>query len=185
MSKILLTGLLSLILAFGNGCTGMLWQNTDWDCKPDNNPNLHVFNAARQQDLLVVYNEFSERTKVVRARAYLLYQNQKLVKQLKPPHFVSTNLARNLPPVPLFQTLPTGTNITESLYVVAPTNDVTFTVYSNQIASVSYSLPWYKDHEGQVERDFLSPVTVTVDAVIVVAAIGVVVGVWVLANQCH
>jgi hypothetical protein len=171
---------LLLPLVFGNGCTNLLWQNTDWDCKPASNPNLRVFNAIQKHDLLVVYDEVSERTKAVHTRAYLLYQNQERVLLQKRPHFVSTNLVRNLAPVPLFHAPQPGTNIPEPLYIVAPQYDVTFTVCSNQTAGNSYSLPWYSDRVGQVERFFFSPVAITVDA----ALVGAVIYFGVLGGEC-
>jgi hypothetical protein len=163
--------LLFPLLLISGGCTGMLWQNTDWDCKPDSTPNLRVFDAASQKDLLVVYNEFSERTKTIHTRAYLLNKNQNNVVLQKHPHFVSTNLAGNLPPVPVFQTPPIITSLSQPLYVVAPTNAVGFMVYSNQTSIGSFDLPWYSDRTGQIERIALSPVAITVDVVIVGAAI--------------
>src|ERR1700722_10201519 len=103
------------LLLMSSGCTNMLWQSSDWDCKPANNPNLLVYNVARQKDLLVVYNEFSERNKAIHTRAYLLYKNQGRVALQKRPYFVSIKLARGLPSVPIFQSPQISTNYSQPL----------------------------------------------------------------------
>lgn len=76
--------LLLLLPLMTGGCTGLLWYNTDWTDKPAANPDLHLFQVERQKDLLVVYDEYSERNKAVRKRAYLLYKNQQRVEQGQP-----------------------------------------------------------------------------------------------------
>lgn len=154
-----------------NGCTGLLWQGTDWDCKPAGNPDLQLFHAVRQNDWLVVYDEISERDEMVRPRAYFLYKNQQRVALRKRPHFVNPRTARGLPTVPVFETLEANTNFSTGLYVVAPTNTASFTIYSNQAPVASYDLPWYPDPLGRAERFALSPIMITADVVIVGAII--------------
>ena len=158
---------LLLPLLLSSGCTNLLWQNTDWDCRPASQTNLQVYNAAQKQDLLVIYDEVSDRTLAVHTRAYWLHQNQQRVVAQKRPHFVSPNLASQLAAVPIFQAPPTGTNAPGPLYIVAPKFDLTFTVYANQMADGTYGLPFYKDRVGQAERFFFSPVAITVDAALV------------------
>ena len=54
-----------LLLPFGSGCvTKALWTNEYLeDCKEPATPvNLHLFDAKQKNDLLVVYDEYSERS---------------------------------------------------------------------------------------------------------------------------
>ena len=153
---------LFLIPLLANGCTNMLYEKTDWDCRPANDPQLQVFNAARQKDLLIVYNEFSERDKSTASRAYFLYKNQRQVALKEPPQFVSTNLANNLARVPVFNEL--QTNDAPPLYVVISPPAASFVVCANQTTNL-YDLPWYPDSGGKLDRALLSPATATVDVV--------------------
>ena len=67
--------LLLLPLIFGSGCaTQALWDNENLEAvkEPADKPNLRLFDAKRHDDLLVVYDEYSERSNGVRTRAYWL-----------------------------------------------------------------------------------------------------------------
>jgi hypothetical protein len=123
--------LLLLLPLVTGGCTGLLWDNTDWENRPAANPNLRLFQVEQQKDFLVVYREYCERTKVTRPRAYLLYKNQNRVKQIQRPHFASLRMAQGLPEVPVFQErMPADTNSLPALYSVVSTNTESFMVYS-------------------------------------------------------
>ncbi len=154
--------LLFLIPALAGGCTNMLWQKTDWDCYPAPDPQLRVYDATRQKDLLIVYNEFSERTKSTETRAYFLRKNQQRVALKEEPHFVSTNLTRQLTPIPVFQE--PQTNFPPPFYVVVSSKAAAFTIYSNQVVNL-YDLPWYPDNAGRLDRALFGPAAVTVDIV--------------------
>ncbi|HEX7617289.1 MAG TPA: hypothetical protein VF480_01070, partial [Verrucomicrobiae bacterium] len=80
------------------------------------------------------------------------------------PHFVSTNLTCHLPPVPVRSSV--TTNAPELFYVVA-TNGGNFTLFSDRRESGSYSLPFYNDGIGRMERAAWTPLTVTADLTIV------------------
>jgi hypothetical protein len=171
--------LLPLLLTLVSGCaTKALWDNENLEAvkEPANPLNLHLFDAKRQNDLLVVYDEYSERSDAVRTRAYWLNQNQARVDQRRAPHFASTNLMRHLSPVPVFYATPGETNWTFALYAVVETNRESFTLYFNNGKTSRHGLPTYNDGRGRVEKIALTPVAVTADLTI----IGGYLGVWCL-----
>jgi len=161
--------LLPLLLA--SGCaTNALWNKTsldDWN-EPANHPNLRLFHAEGQSDLVVVYDEYSERNDSVHTRAYLLQKNAKLLDERRQPDFVSTNLVRGLRPVSVFRTdVLSATNSSPPLYAVAGTSGQTFTIYSREGISSSHELPVYNDGKGRWVRIALTPVTVVADTTII------------------
>lgn len=170
-----------LLAVAGNGCaTKALWENGDLEaCRTPAEPaNLRLFEAKQRNDLLVVYDEYSERNDRVRTRAYWLNENQELVKRLREPDFVNTNLSRNLQPVPLFNSFSNvATNF--PIYAVA-TNYESFTVFSTQGIN-SYDLPVYNDGWGKYEKTALTPVMVVADLTI----IGGVVGYYILEGMAE
>jgi hypothetical protein len=159
-----------LLLTLGSGCaTKALWNNGNLEAikEPASNINLRLFDAKRQNDLLVVYDEYSERNDGIHTRAYWLNENEALVHQRRTPHFVNANLMRNLPSVPVFYSTPGETNWTLSLYAVVETNQQSFTLYSDSNKIGSHDLPFYSDGKGKIEKIALTPVTVTADLTIV------------------
>ena len=171
---------LSLLPLLTGGCTGFLWTNADWSDRPAINPKFRLFQAERQKDLVVVYDEYSERTRSIRARAYLLYKNQSRVEQNLRPHFVGIRMVQGLATVPVFQDpIPPDTNSLPVLYAVVSTNTESFLVCSNHQTVGSHTLPIYTDPVSVVERNALSPVAVTVDVVLVAGAIYC----WVIAPK--
>ena len=157
------------------GCaTNALWNKTQLDAwnEPADNPKLQLFDASRQKDFLVVYDEYSERHDSTRTRAYLLNQNEKRVAQGRKPHFVSAQRSRELPPIPVLQTLPAAnTNFAPAVYTVISTNKQSFTIYSNE-QRTNHDLPVYNDGWGQTDRIALTPVAVTADLSIVGGILG-------------
>jgi hypothetical protein len=135
----------------------------EWN-EPAANPNLRLFRDARQDDFLVVYDEYSGRHDTTQARAFYLHQNLKPLAQDHRPHFVSTNLTCHLPPVPVLSSV--TTDAPELFYAVA-TNGGNFTLFSSGRESGSYPLPSYNDGIGRMERIAWTPLTVTADLTIV------------------
>ena len=165
-----------LLIIFNSGCaTHALWTKTNLDAfnEPADDSRLRVFTASRQKDWLVVYDEYSERGDSTRTRAYFLNQNQKRIEQRRRPDFVSTNSLRGLKPVPI---LPAAnfpeTNPLPALYVVAETNNLSFTLYDRRRAIGSYDMPVYNDGQARVARIALTPVTVVADLTIVGGCLG-------------
>jgi hypothetical protein len=159
-----------LHLTFGSGCaTKALWDNGGLEAwrEPASPVNLHLFVARRKNDLLVVYDEYSERSDGIHTRAYWLNENQARMDQRHAPHFASTNLMHNLPSVPVFYSTPGETNWTLPLYAVVETKKQSFTLYSNNGKIGLHDLPIYNDGKGRVEKNALTPVAVTADLTIV------------------
>ena len=91
--------LLPLGLLFFSGCmTHKLWTESKLDSwnEPMPQPNLRLFQALNRSDVLVVYEEFSERSEVAQTRAFFLNENKKALAQHTRPHFVPTKLAAGL-----------------------------------------------------------------------------------------
>jgi hypothetical protein len=158
-----------------SGCvTDALWNKSqldDWN-EPANDANVHLFEASRQKDFLVVYDEYSERHDSIHTCAYFLNQNQKGVAQGQKPHFVDAGLSHQLPPVPIFQTLPeSDANFSQMIYAVISTNKQSFTIYSGQ-KKTDYNLAVYNDGRGQIDRIALTPVAATADLTIVGGLLG-------------
>jgi len=165
-----------LLLPLAGGCvTKCLWDNGRLDaCKePADNPNLRLFEAKSQTNLLVIYDEFSERTEAVHTRAYWVNENETLIHKGMHPHFTGTNSMRNLPVVPVsYAPIPAGINLPPALCAVVATNKQSFTLYLANRATASHDLPVYNDGKGRLERIALTPVAVAADLTIVGGVIG-------------
>jgi hypothetical protein len=171
--QLLTIGLLLPLLT--SGCaTNALWNKTQLDAwnEPDDSPRLQLFDASRQKDFLVVYDEYSERHDSTRTRAYFLNQNEQRVEQGRKPHFVSAQRSRELPPIPVWQTLPlSNTNVPPAVYAIISTNKQSFTIYSNE-QRANHDLPVYNDGWGRTDRIALTPLAVTADLTIVGGVLG-------------
>jgi hypothetical protein len=169
-----------LLLTLGSGCaTRALWNNENLEAvkEPANSINLHLFDAKQKNDLLVVYDEYSERSDKICTRAYWLNENESRVNQRRAPHFTSTSLTGNLPSVPVFyEPASSETNLTQALYAVVATNEQSFTLFSGKHEIGSHDLPFYNDGAGRIEKTALTPITLTADLTI----IGGYIGVWYL-----
>jgi hypothetical protein len=153
-----------------SGCaTNALWNKAQLDAwnEPAANSKLQLFDASQQKDFLVVYEEYSERHDSTRTRAYFLNQNEMRVEQGRKPHFVSAQLSRELPPIPVWETLPlANTNFPPTVYAVISTNKQSFTIYSNE-QGTNHDLPVYNDGWGRTDRIALTPVAVVADLTII------------------
>ena len=111
--------LLLMLPVLASGCvTHKLWSEKtmdEWN-EPAPNPHLRLFHDDKQADVLVVYDEYSSRHCTTNTRAFFLYQNQKPLAQNQRPYFVSTRMASQLPPVPVFSSV--TANPPESFYAV-------------------------------------------------------------------
>lgn len=165
-----------LLLTFGSGCaTKALWNNANLeDCKEPASPvNLHLFDAQRRNDLLVVYDEYSERSDKIHTRAYWLDENQSRVDQQRAPHFINTHLSGSLPPVPVFYgSTSNEMNLARPLYAVVAMNNRSFTLYSGNRKIGSHDLPVYNDGRGRVDKIALTPIAVTADLTIIGGYVG-------------
>ena len=168
--------LLLLLPLLSGGCvTRALWTNGyfDDDNEPASEANPRLFEAKPQKDLLVAYEEYSERSGKAHTRAYLLNQNEKRVVQNKRPHFVSTKRVHELPPVMVFHApVGAGTNLPPVLYAIVQANHHSFTLYSGERKIGSHDLPVYNDGVGKYERLAWTPLAVTADLTIIGSIMG-------------
>lgn len=167
--------MLSLLL-FGSGCvTKALWTNGNLEAwnEPTDDANLRLFEGTGRKDLLVVYDEYCERTDVTHTRAFWLNANEKRLEQRRMPDFVSPNSALHLSAIPVFDALPKREEPPpEFFYALLNTNEQSFALYSNSTQIGSYNLPEYDDGRGKVEKAALTPIAVTADLTIVGGFIG-------------
>lgn len=164
-----------LPLLTGGCATSALWNNKaqldDWN-EPAADSRLQLFDASRQKDFLVVYDEYSERHDSTRTRAYFLNENETRVEQGRKPHFVGAQISGELAPVPVLQTLPlANTNSPPPIYAVISTNQQSFTIYRDE-QRTNHDLPVYNDGWGRTDRIALTPVAVVADLTIVGGCLG-------------
>jgi hypothetical protein len=167
--------LLLLPALSGDGCaTHALWTRAELeDCNlPAQNANLRLFTDGSRDELVVVYDEYSERDDSTRTRAYLLRENQTRIEQQRSPLFARTNSFSALQPVPVFLTTNAISPASPPFYAVLSTNDQSFTLCSNGHMTGPYALPVYDDGKAKVERIALAPLTATADLTIVGGILG-------------
>jgi hypothetical protein len=164
--------LVMLPLIFGGGCaTHALWKETSLDAwnEPADGPKLQLYDAPQHKDVLVVYQEYSERHDSVHTRSYWLLKNQKRLEQRRSPEFVGFPYPRHLEPIPVFAETnapAAGLNAFAS-YAVVGTNQNSFLLYSSAQNGGPYRLPVYNDGIGRTERIALTPLCVVADITIV------------------
>lgn len=120
------------LLTIGNGCaTKALWQNGNLEAwkQPATNPTLRLFAAKQSNDILVVYDEYSERNDATHTRAYWLIENQKLIDDRHAPHFVNPNLAADCSAIPVFPVSSNEMNLPAPPYALLATNSQSFTLH--------------------------------------------------------
>jgi hypothetical protein len=166
---------LVLPLMLGSGCvTKGLWANGNLEAwnQPADKTNLRLYEEPNRKDLLVVYDEYKERSGATHARAYWLNENEERLEQRRTPDFVSTNSALHLTAVPVFVTPPDATNRPAELYALFTTSEQSFTLYSGCREIRCYRLPQYNDGKGKVEKAVLTPLAITADLSIVGGILG-------------
>ena len=162
------------LLTLGNGCvTKALWQSGDLEAwkQPDANSNLRLFAAKQPGDILVVYNEYNERSGATRTRAYWLIQNQKILKDGHAPHFVKPENAAGCATIPVFLASTNEIDLPPAFALLAA-NSRSFTLHSPDGAVGSYDLPYYNDGKGKYEKFALTPLATAADITIVGAILG-------------
>ena len=163
------------LLVSQSGCTYALWTNGNLDAyrEPMPDPSLHLYESRQSNDVLVVYQEISERNDAIRTREYWLNKNEKRIDNLHQPIFVSKKSARQLSPIPVYDSMPKDVGSKQGFYAVCETNQPAFTLYSGQQEIGDYKLPVYNDRWGYVEKTALTPITTSVDLTIVGGWIGI------------
>jgi len=162
------------LLTLGNGCaTKALWENSNLEAwkQPATESRLRLFTSEHPDDILVVYDEYSERSDATNTRAYWLKQNQKLVEDRRAPHFVNPNTAAACTVIPVFAVTTHEINF-PSTYALLATNSQSFTLHLSDGAVESHDLPFYNDQKGKVEKLALTPLANVADLTIVGGVLG-------------
>jgi len=166
---------LLLLPPLTGGClTHKLWTESDLDewNEPGVNPGLRLFRDEKQDDFLVLYDEYSDRYYTTHERAFFLKTNEQRLRQHREPVFSDTNAAASLPSVPIYKAAPT--NVPDWFYAVNATNSAMFDLYSGPRELGTYSLPFYDDGEGRMERILWTPLTATVDLTIIGGVVAII-----------
>jgi hypothetical protein len=167
-----------LIPALTSGCaTEALWSEQTFDNfnEPANPPHLRLFRAEKKEDWLVVYDEHSERTELVKTRAYFLRANATRLERHHRPRFVRVRTSRGLTPVPVFlYPADASRHPTGGFYALSGTNGGSFGIFDHGVEIFRGELPVYNDGTGTMKRLALTPLAVGVDATIVGGCIAVI-----------
>ncbi|HET7625970.1 MAG TPA: hypothetical protein VFM25_11975, partial [Verrucomicrobiae bacterium] len=141
-------GALAVLILSGSGCAFRdLWNDAGVENfnEPADSPNLRLYKNRGQKDLLVVYDEYSERHDSIRPRAYWLFQNQNRIENRRRPDFVSVKVAKRLTSVPVFSETNGPADIENlPLYALGSTNHYFFSLYSDGNER-RFMLPVYSD----------------------------------------
>jgi hypothetical protein len=157
------------------GCaTQKLWEQRAFR-EPASPPNLQLSFDRQRNDVLVRYDEFSDRSNRTRPRAYFLYQNLQRLEARRKPKFVTPAAATGLMPLPMLapEQLPAWDPALE-LYAVFATNSASFMLFSKSREPGAYDLPVYPDGAHRARQILLTPVAVGADVTLVSAVVGFV-----------
>jgi hypothetical protein len=180
-SRVFLTVVLA---ALGCGCksvqecslTCKLWENEVRSyCEPLPNPELVLFDAASQNDVLVQYSATSDRHDGVLRRSYFLEANRARVLADKSPHFFHGKLHESWKAIPVNGQTPSfARSVTAYAYATAEGKD--FTLYRQSRPPEPCQLPDYRDDHNTLKRAALTPLAFAGDVVIFGSVIGFVAG---------
>jgi hypothetical protein len=161
-----------------------LWSNGEMSsfAEPASDPRLALFANPRGEDVLVQYDETSEKSDQVRRRAYFLEPNAERIAQHSRPRFADPQAAAAMSPVPLSQSRAGVTNAAPGQTSLAGwwENGRDFSLLRNGEVDGPYALPVYRESNGTLIRVTLTPFAVAGDT----AMVGVVVAVIALAARC-
>ena len=186
-SSIVMVPLLAAgLLLLATGCqtvekyslTYRVWDNDSW-CKfsdPATNPNLALFEATNNADVLVQYDAFSEKHSRVERHAYYLHPSQARVDAEPKLELVKPSAADGMKPIPVLPTQGALTNQPSGLpaYAVVTKNGRAFTLYRPMEPESAFDLPVYAETSGTATRIVLTPFAVVGDTVMVGAVAAVV-----------
>ena len=174
------------LLLLATGCqtvekyslTYRVWDNDSW-CKfsnPATNPNLALFKATNNADVLVQYDAFSEKHSRVERHAYYLHPSQARVDAEPKLELVKPSAADGMKPIPVLPTQGALTNPPSGLpaYAVVTKNGRGFTLYRRMEPESAFDLPFYAETSGTAAHIVLTPFAVVGDTVMVGAVAAVV-----------
>ena len=155
-----------------------LWSNSDMTsfAEPASEPHLALFANRLGEDVLVQYDETSEKNEQVRRRTYFLEPNAESIAQHKRPRFVDPQAIAAMDPIPQSQTLAGVTNAAPGQTSLATwsANGWEFSLLRKGEVDGPYALPIYRDSNSTVLRVTLTSFAVAGDTVMVGAVAGVV-----------
>ena len=162
-----------------------LWTNDEMRsfAEPASDPRLALFANPGGEDVLVLYDESSEKNDRVQRRAYFLEPNAERIAQHKKPRFVDPQAAAAMNPLPQTHTRMWLTNVApgQPSSAVWSENGREFSLLRDGQADGPYSLPTYRQTNGSLVRATLTPFAAAGDTVMV----GVVAAVVALVFACQ
>ena len=184
--------LLSLsLLVLAAGCSSVyeesltykLWNNESFRHfnEPASDPHLLLFADTKRGDVLVQYDEVREQDDRTQRRTFYANANRQRIEAGQKPHFVSTNTAAGLEPIPILRAASGQPVPPDGLCVVMEANGLAFTLHSDGQAAATVTLPTYGT-TGGVKKAFLTPLAVTGDTLVVGVTAGVIVA-WAWAQS--
>ena len=115
------------------------------------------------------YNEFNEHNSKIRRRSYWLMLNAERISAGHKPHFLDQRDRASLIAIVVSES-PGGVPV-EGMGAVARQDDDVFTLYSDSQKLDPYSLPIYQDPNRRAKQIALTPVSLTIDATLIGAAL--------------
>ena len=167
-------GLGIVVFTLGGCATKSLWEQGSVAAfnEPAPEARVRLYQARGRSDVLVVYEEFSERKAAVRTRAYYLQENASRLEHRRAPHFVGAKEARSLEPIQMQVTTNKASVLTGAeLSALVNANGRAFTLWLNGEKIGEHELPVYDDGSGSVKRVLWTPAAVVADATIVGGAL--------------
>jgi len=154
--------------------THRLWNNGAFEHfnQPASDPRLQLFANERHSDVLVLYDETQEKSGQIVRRAFFVNPNMDRIREGRKPHFVGTNAAHRLTPIPVINSGSGDAIPTEGLCLVISTNQSEFSLYSNAQEIGTLALPTYTT-AGGIQKTLLTPLAVTGDTLLVASVVGV------------
>jgi len=135
---------------------------------PAPSTDLQLYEVPDRRDVLVMYNEVSEKNGSIRRRAYLLYANIHRIRANHKPRFVNPRILDEMTPIVVRQTVAatSSRNDQASVYATARTNCDSFMLYTTNGEQGPYELPTYRFKGDVVSIIALIPFAVVGDTLI-------------------
>lgn len=158
--------------------TYKLWDNRTFSQfnEPSTSGNVQIFQAAPGGNLLVAYDEISEKNDRVHRRAFFLNANLAKLEARQKPRFVNPRKCANLDELPLVQASANASNAAPASLAapVLSADGQQLTFFNVEHQQVTIELPTYETSGGPVLRVLVTPLAVTGDVVMVGVVVGVV-----------
>jgi hypothetical protein len=161
--------------------TGRLWDEGRANhCLPAPKPNLKLYRAPDNEDVLVTYDELREKNDSIQRRAFFLKPNVRKLEERKRPKFVKASKVAELRWISVVEAGSTNAPVGEQVVVKVSADGQEFALISHGAELGPYVLPIYLDRGSQVRRAVLTPLATMGDVIVVVVIVGAVAGVVLL-----